>query len=44
MYREQLGLKQIDVSRKTIQPDGSCAISAGTVSYLESGIESGICN
>jgi transcriptional regulator with XRE-family HTH domain len=38
MYREELGLKQIDVSRKTIQPDGSCAISAGSVSYLESGV------
>jgi hypothetical protein len=36
MYREQ-GLKQIDVKTATI--DGSCAISAGTVSYLELVIE-----
>jgi transcription antitermination factor NusA-like protein len=27
MYREQLGLKQIDVSRKNNQPDGSCNFS-----------------
>lgn len=38
MYREKAGLKQIELSRKTIDKDGTCLISAGTISTIEGGM------